>query len=102
MNRIHRIHRTYRILGIVAGLAGALLAAFATGPAAFAALVPANGGATGVTPIPQAPVRVVTAGGMAGWQITLIALGASLFAAAAAVLIDRARTARRGVATTSA
>jgi len=35
---------------------------------------------------------------MAGWQITLIALGAALLAAAAAVLLDRARAGRRAVA----
>ena len=40
---------------------------------------------------PAPAVRVVTAGGMAGWQITLIALGAALVAAAAAVVLDRAR-----------
>ena len=33
-------------------------------------------------------------GGMAGWQITLIAVGAALVAATIAVLLDRARTAR--------
>jgi hypothetical protein len=32
---------------------------------------------------------------MPGWQITLIALGAALLAATAAVILDRARTARR-------
>jgi len=32
---------------------------------------------------------------MPGWQITMIALGAALAAAVAAVLLDRARTARR-------
>jgi hypothetical protein len=32
---------------------------------------------------------------MAGWQIALIAAGAALLAAAAAVLLDRARHARR-------
>jgi hypothetical protein len=96
MNRIHRI------TAIVAGFAGVLLAVTATGPAAFAAMVPANGGATGVTPAPKAPVRIDTVGGMAGWQITLIALAAALLAAAAAVFIDRIRTARPGVPTTSA
>ena len=35
------------------------------------------------------------AGGMPGWQITLIALGAALVAATVAVLLDRAHTARR-------
>ena len=39
---------------------------------------------------------------MAGWQITLIALGAAILAATAALLADRALTARRpGPATTT-
>jgi hypothetical protein len=96
------MNRIQRIIGIVTVAAGGLLAAFATGPAAFATYVPAGGGGTGIAPAPQAPVRVVTAGGMAGWQIALIALAAAAFAAAAAVLIDRTRTARRGVPSTSA
>ena len=37
---------------------------------------------------------------MAGWQITLIAVGAALVAATAAVLLDRARAARRSVPAT--
>jgi hypothetical protein len=94
MNRIHRIHH---FLGVLAGLAGALLAFAATGPAALA-IPPPAGGTTVIPPT----VRVVTAGGMAGWQITLIALGAALLAAAAAVLLDRARAARRGASAASA
>jgi hypothetical protein len=35
---------------------------------------------------------------MAGWQITLIAVGAVLLAATVAELLDRARTTRRTVA----
>jgi biopolymer transport protein ExbB/TolQ len=38
---------------------------------------------------------------MPGWQIALIATGAALFAAALAVLADRAWTARRRVTTTA-
>jgi hypothetical protein len=38
---------------------------------------------------------VVSADGMAGWQITLIAAGAAVTAAVAAVALDRARAARR-------
>jgi hypothetical protein len=41
---------------------------------------------------------VITTGGMAGWQITLIALAAALVAATTAVVADRARTARRSAA----
>jgi hypothetical protein len=56
---------------------------------------------------PQAPGpgpihAVVVASGMPGWQIALIAIGAALFAATAAVLLDRAWTARRRSATAAA
>ena len=49
--------------------------------------VPGSGGA-GVIPVPSGPVRIVTQGGITGWQVTLIALIAALIAAAAAVAID--------------
>jgi hypothetical protein len=39
---------------------------------------------------------------MAGWQITLITLGAALIAATVAVLLDRARDARRPAPATTA
>jgi hypothetical protein len=42
---------------------------------------------------------VIHTGGMPGWQIAVIAIGAALFAAAVAVLLDRAWAARRRVAT---
>ena len=45
--------------------------------------------------VPATTVRVVGAGGMAGWQITLIAAGAAVAAAVAAIVLDRARAARR-------
>jgi hypothetical protein len=45
---------------------------------------------------------VITLGGMAGWQVTLIALGAALVAAAAAVLVDRALAAHRAARLTPA
>ena len=38
---------------------------------------------------------------MPGWQIALIAAGAALAAAAVAVLLDRARAARKAHATTA-
>jgi hypothetical protein len=95
------IRRFHRILAVLGGLAAALVAFAATGPVALAVLVPANGGANGVTPAAASPARVVTVGGMAGWQITLIALAAALLAAAAAVVLDRARAARRGASAIS-
>jgi hypothetical protein len=45
------------------------------------------------TPPPQ--VHVVVSGGMPGWQIALIAVGAALAAAVIAVMLDRSRAARR-------
>ncbi len=87
---------------LLAAVTCGLLAAAAIVPAAaFAMVIPpqgGSGGTTGVTPLPATTVRVVTTGGMAGWQITLIALGAALLAAAAAVLLDRARAGRWAVA----
>ena len=41
-------------------------------------------------------------GGMPGWQIALIAVGAALLAATVAVLADRARAARRPAIPTAA
>jgi hypothetical protein len=81
-----------RILAAVVALAGTVLA-LATAPAAFARpLPPPDCCATDTT---TGSVTFITGGGMPGWQITLIALGAALVAATVAVLLDRARTARR-------
>lgn len=84
-----------RILAAVVALAGTVLA-LATAPAAFARpLPPPDCCATGA----NAPVTLITGGGMPGWQITLIAVAAALVAATVAVLFDRARAARRHVTT---
>jgi hypothetical protein len=82
-----------RIFAAVATLAGAVLA-FAAAPAAFAERVPPPGEGSGIAP-PPPPVRVIAEGGMPGWQIALIALAAALVAAVVAVLLDRARAARK-------
>jgi ABC-type enterobactin transport system permease subunit len=92
MNRVHRIRRSLAVL------AGALLALAGATPA-FAIPLPPPGGSDGSTA--HAPVQVITEGGMPGWQIALIALGAALVTAIAAVLLDRARLARRVTATAS-
>jgi hypothetical protein len=109
MNPIRQIRR---IAGVLAG-ACALLA-FAAAPPAMAARIPDPGaGVPEPYPganLPPAPVppqihavtRTVLAGGMPGWQITLIAVGAALLAAVVAVLADRARAARRHVIATAA
>jgi hypothetical protein len=59
---------------------------------------PAGAAVAPATPAPL-PGQVVVTGGMPGWQIALIAVGAALFAAALAVLADRFWTARRRVTT---
>ena len=88
-----------RITAALAAVTGGLLAWAAAVPAASAAtiLIPDPGGASGpvsATP-PAAQGWMIAAGGMPGWQITLIAVTAALVAATAAVLLDRARAARR-------
>lgn len=95
MNHIRHIRRLGAVL---AGLVAALLASAAVVPAAFARVLPDGGppyGPAPATPVPATSVRVVTAGGMPGWQIALIAVGAALLAAVVAVLADRALAARR-------
>jgi hypothetical protein len=114
MNRFHTIGR---LAVILAGLAGSVLAFIAgPGPAAFAAsLGGAPHGRPGLLyghpalaspsprppgwnkhpPLPAHAHMLVT--GMPGWQIALIVAGAALLGAALAVLVYRARTARRRV-----
>jgi hypothetical protein len=77
--------------GLATACAAVVTALVVTGTAAMATQVPPAGGGGGSQPLPLAP----PAGGMPGWQITLIAVGAALVAAVLAVLADRARSARR-------
>jgi len=102
MNSIRYIRRLAAVLAGLAGLAGALLA-FTAAPAAFAKPVPPSAG-SGAASQPQPPVQIhtVVMGGMSGWQIALIAIGAALFAATAAVLLDRALAGRRRSAAAAA
>lgn len=97
MNPIRHIRR---FAAVMIGLAAAVLGA----TPAFARLVP-DPGAGYVAPasVPaQVQVRTVVAGGMPGWQIALIAVGAALLAAALAVLADRVLPGRRRAAATAA
>ena len=108
---MHISTRSRRTVGLLTAL-GAVLATFAsTATAALAAVnVPLPDGlAPGVTGIAATnrggiydPVQtsttvpvVTVVGGMPGWQIALIAIGAALVAALVAVLAYRAWTARR-------
>jgi hypothetical protein len=95
--------RLRRLAAVLAAVTCGLLASAAIVPAAFAYGIPQPGGPGGLTPATPAPATtVVTTGGMAGWQITLIALGAALVAAIAAVLLDRALAVRRAASATTA
>ena len=117
MNRIRHIRR---LTATLAGLACTWLGIAFAAPAAFAATgrVQPPGGSAGTVVLPSplaahihpaapegpptVPMHTVIVGGMPGWQIALIAIGAALFAATAAVLLDRARTIRRHPATAGA
>ena len=89
----HEPRRPARLIGRVAAvLTASLLAISTAAPAAFAYVLPPHpaGGTAGLP-----PVHTIVTGGMPGWQIALIAAAAAVLAATAAVLLDRARAARR-------
>jgi hypothetical protein len=90
--------RLGRLAAVLAAITGTLLVTVVGVPAAFARPVPPPGGSYAPgAPIPATVIHVITTGGMAGWQVTVIALAAALVAATTAVFADRARTARRSV-----
>jgi hypothetical protein len=98
MNPIKYIRRLAAAVAGLAALASALVAFGAT--PAFATMPPGGPDGAPVSPnqVPAPPpvqIHTVVAGGMPGWQIALIAVGAALIAAIAAVLVDRALGARR-------
>jgi hypothetical protein len=91
------VNRIQRCITVLAVLAGTLLTLTAVASAAPAVPPPAK-----FPPPVVARIHTVVTGGMPGWQITLIAVGAALAAAALAVLLDRAWAARsRAIATTA-
>jgi len=113
------MNRIQRCLAALTGLGATLIILAAAAPAAFASMPASGPTSTSPRPLPPhwyqhhphlppghiyqpvhqppvpIPVPTVTSGGMPGWQITLIAAGAALVAAALAVLLDRAWGARR-------
>jgi hypothetical protein len=103
-----------RVAGALAGLACAWLGLAVAAPAAFAVTHPTPGPAGYVTPgapgfpvppaepPPAVQVHTVVVGGMPGWQIALIAIGAALLAATAAVVVYRAWTTHRKPVTAAA
>lgn len=106
--------RIRRLGAVLAAAISGLLAFAAIAPAAMAMQVPVPDGGgsaagvtqvpatTGVGPAPVTTVRVIAMGGMAGWQIALIAFAAALVAASAAVLLYRALAARRDASAATA
>lgn len=96
MNLIRHLRR---VAAALAGLAAALLA---TATPAFAVPPPPEPPGWNKHPPLPSQVHTVVAGGMPGWQIALIAAGAALIAAAVAVLLYRARAARRKPVTAAA
>jgi hypothetical protein len=99
MNIVRRIRRFAVVLAALA----AAVVAFATPAFAVNYPLPIDPGTGNGTYTPPAPVvHTLIVGGMPGWQIALIAAGAALFAAALAVLAERAHTARRGATAVAA
>jgi len=101
-----RLHTATRLAAVRLGrlavaLAAITCAGLVSAASAWAApvVIPIPPGGPAV---PAPAVRVVTVGGMAGWQITVIAVGAALVAATAAVVLDRARAARKAAPGTAA
>jgi len=90
--KFFKLKRARSLGGLLAGLGVLVAALVATAGGALAAQVPASNGGGFV--YYQPPVVVQAAGGMPGWQIALIAVGAALVAAVLAVLADRAWFAR--------
>ena len=98
MNQIRHIRRLASVLATLT----AVLLAFAATPAFASVPHPDPGGGPGdPAPVFPAPARLilVTGGGMPGWQVALIAIGAALLGAAVAVLAGRARATRRNAVT---
>lgn len=95
-----------RIAAALTALTATLLATAAAAPAAFAMQVPPPGelGSNPVGHAPTAPAhtQTIVIGGMPGWQIALIAVGAALLTATVAVLLDRVRVAHRNTVAAAA
>ncbi len=94
-----RIQHVRRLAAVLAGAVCALLASAALARPSFAMVPPPEAPAGATHSLVTA---TVVTGGMPGWQITLIAVSAALLTATAAVLLDRARTARRNMSRTAA
>ncbi len=103
---MHHVHFVRRTASIVVAICSSVLGFALFAPSAFALMVGFRSYANGRAPAPTGArlavsqpgltmVHTVVTGGMAGWLITLIAVGAALLAATVAVFTDRARGANR-------
>jgi len=110
MNHIHFVRRT---ASVVVAICSSLLGFALFAPSAFALMTGFQSYANGRAPAPTGArpavsqagltvVHTVVAGGMAGWLVTVIAIGAALFTATVAVLMDRNRAARRRLTVSAA
>lgn len=90
-----RTRQTRRLAAALAGLAGALLALAGAAPAALASPWPPRPPGWNKHPPLPVQVRTVVVGGMPGWQIALIAIGAALLAAAAVAAYRAGAVGRR-------
>jgi hypothetical protein len=82
---VNSIHHIRRYASAVAAFTVTVISVLAA-PAAFATRVPPPG--TGdIHSHSSLPVHAITAGGMPGWQISLIAIGAGLIGAAGAFIL---------------
>ena len=103
MKRFHIIGRLATVLAGLAGIAVMLGAGLA--PAALAGGDPGRRGLVPARyrhPTLPAHAHAAVAGGLSGWQIALIVAGVVLLTAALAVLVRRARAARRRVTVSAA
>jgi hypothetical protein len=90
----------YRIMSSalagVSGLLGLLLFASPASARVIQSFPEGQSSTSTVQPVPVAS-HIVVAGGMAGWQVALIAIGSALLAAVVAVIATRTRNAHRDV-----
>jgi len=86
-----------RFGAVLAGL-GVAMTALAGAAHASTTMIPVpgyGGPGGGAASVPSPVIHTVVVGGMPGWQIALIAVGAAIIAASMAVLLERTHSARR-------
>jgi hypothetical protein len=96
----HISHLVRVVLAVASSLFGFLL--FASSASALV-IRPIGDSSPAASPQPaHTMIHVTVTGGMAAWQISLIAVGAALLTATVAVFMDRARAAHREMSVSAA